>query len=47
MEKNRSDQGERSRPRQVDDIDRAFHEALSDTLTEWASSEDEEAFQDL
>ncbi len=26
---------------------RSFHAALSDTLTEWSSPEDEEAFRDL
>ena len=33
--------------RRVEPFDRAFHAALSDTLTEWASPEDEEAFRDL
>jgi len=33
--------------RRVGPFDRAFHEALSDTLTEWSSPEDEEAFRDL
>ncbi|MBI1955968.1 MAG: AbrB/MazE/SpoVT family DNA-binding domain-containing protein [Acidobacteria bacterium] len=33
--------------RRVEPFDRAFHAALSDTLTEWASAEDEEAFRDL
>ena len=35
------------RLRRVEPFDRAFHAALSDTLTEWASAEDEEAFRDL
>ncbi len=33
--------------RRVEPFDRAFHAALSDTLTEWASAADEEAFRDL
>ena len=33
--------------RRVEPFDRAFHAALSDTLTEWSSSEDEKAFRDL
>lgn len=33
--------------RRVEPFDRAFHAALSDTLTEWSSPEDEEAFRDL
>jgi antitoxin PrlF len=33
--------------RRADSLDRAFHSALSETLTEWSSSEDEEAFGDL
>jgi len=33
--------------RRVETFDRAFHAALSDTLTEWTSPEDEEAFRDL
>jgi len=31
----------------VEPFDRAFHAALSETLTEWSSAEDEEAFRDL
>lgn len=31
----------------VEAFDTAFHEALSKTLEEWESSEDEEAFRDL
>jgi len=33
--------------RRAGPFDRAFHAALSDTLTEWSSPEDEEAFRDL
>ena len=33
--------------RRVDSYDAAFHLALSDTLEEWGSSEDEDAFKDL
>lgn len=33
--------------RRVQPFDRGFHAALSDTLTEWSSREDEEAFRDL
>ncbi len=33
--------------RRVEPFDREFHAALSDTLTEWLSPEDEEAFRDL
>lgn len=33
--------------RRVEPFDRAFHGALSETLTEWSSPEDEEAFRDL
>ena len=40
-------QGEAVVMRRVDPFDRAFHAALSDTLTEWSSPEDEEAFRDL
>ena len=35
------------RLRRVEPFDRAFHAALSGTMTEWASAEDEEAFRDL
>ena len=31
----------------IEPFDRAFHAALSDTLTEWSSPEDEKAFCDL
>ncbi len=33
--------------RRAEPFDAAFHEALSDTLNEWASPEDDEAFGDL
>ena len=33
--------------KRVDPFDAAFHLALSETLDEWASPEDEEAFRDL
>lgn len=33
--------------RRAEPFDRAFHAALSETLTEWSSPEDEEAFRDL
>jgi AbrB family looped-hinge helix DNA binding protein len=32
--------------RRAEPFDRNFHAALSDTLTEWSSPEDEEAFRD-
>ncbi|MGI8746577.1 MAG: AbrB/MazE/SpoVT family DNA-binding domain-containing protein [Bryobacteraceae bacterium] len=33
--------------RRVEPVDLAFHSALSGSLTEWSSPEDEEAFGDL
>lgn len=33
--------------RRVDPFDRSFHAALTETLTEWSSPEDEKAFHDL
>lgn len=33
--------------RRIEPLDAAFHAALSQTLTEWATPEDEEAFRDL
>lgn len=33
--------------RRLDPLDAAFHAALSSTLEEWATPEDEEAFRDL
>lgn len=38
---------ERAVLRRADPFDAAYHAALSDTLDEWASPEDEEAFRDL
>jgi len=35
------------RLRRIDPFDLAFHDSLADTLDEWASPEDEEAFRDL
>ncbi|MGD0201793.1 MAG: AbrB/MazE/SpoVT family DNA-binding domain-containing protein [Bryobacteraceae bacterium] len=35
------------RLRRLEPFDAAFHAALSNTLEEWASPEDEEAFRDL
>ena len=35
------------RLRRVEPFDRAFHAALSDTLTEWTSAGDQKAFRDL
>jgi antitoxin PrlF len=33
--------------RRIEPFDGAFHAAISDTLTEWSSPEDEKAFRDL
>jgi antitoxin PrlF len=33
--------------KRVEPFDAAFHKALAHTLSEWASTEDEEAFSDL
>ena len=33
--------------KRVEPFDEAFHKALSETLDEWASPEDDEAFRDL
>ncbi|MBI3358964.1 MAG: AbrB/MazE/SpoVT family DNA-binding domain-containing protein [Nitrospirae bacterium] len=33
--------------KRVEPFDAAFHAALSNTLSEWATPEDEEAFRDL
>jgi len=38
---------ERAVLRRAEPFDLAYHAALSDTLEEWASPEDEEAFRDL
>ena len=35
------------RLRRLEPFDAAFHQALSNTLSEWASAEDEEAFDAL
>jgi AbrB family looped-hinge helix DNA binding protein len=35
------------RLKRVEPFDAAFHKALSQTLSEWASPEDEEIFRDL
>ena len=40
-------QGDIVRMRRLEPFDETFHAALSDTLTEWSSPEDEEAFRDL
>jgi AbrB family looped-hinge helix DNA binding protein len=33
--------------RRVEPFDRAFHAALADTLSEWGTAHDEEAYRDL
>jgi antitoxin PrlF len=38
---------ERAVLRRAEPFDLAYHAAVSDTLEEWASPEDEEAFRDL
>lgn len=40
-------EGDRAILRRAEPIDLAFHAALSHSLDEWASPEDEEAFRDL
>ena len=40
-------EGDAVRIRRVDPFDASFHRALSQTLSEWATPEDEEAFGDL
>jgi AbrB family looped-hinge helix DNA binding protein len=40
-------EGDEMRVRKVQRFDRAWHHALSDTLEEWNSPEDDEAFRDL
>ena len=40
-------EGNTVRLRRLEPFDLAFHEALSGTLDEWASAEDEEAFRAL
>ncbi len=40
-------EGDVVRLKRVEPFDAAFHRALSSTLEEWATNEDEEAFHDL
>ena len=40
-------QGNAVMVRRAEPFDPGFHAALSETLTEWSSPEDEEAFRDL
>lgn len=40
-------EGDRAVLRRAEPFDVAFHAALTETLEEWASPEDEEAFRDL
>ncbi len=40
-------EGDIVRLKRLEPFDAAFHHALSDTLDEWATKEDEEAFCDL
>ena len=40
-------EGERALLRRAEPFDAAYHAALSQSLAEWASAEDEEAFRDL
>ena len=40
-------EGDRVLLRRAEPFDLAYHAALSETLEEWASEEDEEAFRDL
>lgn len=40
-------EGDRAILRRGDPIDAAFHAAISATLDEWGSDEDDEAFRDL
>jgi AbrB family looped-hinge helix DNA binding protein len=40
-------EGERATLRRAEPFDIAFHASLSETLDEWTSPEDEEAFRDL
>ena len=39
--------GQRVTLRRIEPLDLAFHSALSETLDEWSTPEDEEAFGDL
>jgi len=40
-------EGDVVRLKRLEPFDAAFHQALSKTLDEWATEEDEEAFRDL
>ena len=40
-------EGESVRLKRVDPFDAAYHSAIAETLEEWNSPEDEEAFNDL
>ena len=40
-------EGDVVRLKRLESFDAAFHHALSSTLDEWATDEDEEAFRDL
>ena len=40
-------EGDTVRLKRLEPFDAAFHHALSSTLDEWATDEDEEAFRDL
>ena len=40
-------EGETVRLRRVEPFDAAYHAAVSETLEEWSSPEEEEAFRDL
>ena len=40
-------EGDVVRLKRIEPFDAAFHHALSSTLDEWATDEDEEAFRDL
>ena len=40
-------EGDVVRLKRLEPFDAAFHQALSKTLDEWATAEDEEAFRDL
>ncbi|NLV31941.1 MAG: AbrB/MazE/SpoVT family DNA-binding domain-containing protein [Acidobacteria bacterium] len=40
-------EGDRVRLRKVEPFDAAYHAAVAETLQEWNSPEDEEAFRDL
>lgn len=40
-------EGQTVKLRRIEPLDLAFHNALSETLDEWTTPEDEEAFRDL